>query len=166
MLYQLITNLSLTSYIHTHTNTLNIGWLLAAFFLGYVLTQIPGGWLAQRFGAKYILGVGIVMTAVFTLFTPIAANVSVWLLAVVRMLEGVFEVSRLDEINHIYFLMNGGDTVTNLLCCQLSIHSIFYSFNSDCTVDTCFCSVLYRVLPFLLTMLSGVNGHRLQRGLD
>lgn len=103
MLYQLITNLSLTSHIHTHTHILNIGWLLAAFFFGYVLTQIPGGWLAQRFGAKYIYGVGIVMTAVLTLFTPIAANVSVWLLVVVRMLEGVFEVSRLDEINHICF---------------------------------------------------------------
>lgn len=56
------------------------------------MTQIPGGLLAQRFGGRWVFGIGIVMTAVLTLFTPVAANISVWLLVVVRALEGFFEV--------------------------------------------------------------------------
>lgn len=65
---------------------------MAAFFCGYIITQIPGGWLAQRFGAKYIYGIGILMTAVFTLLTPLAADVSIWCLVALRVLEGLFEV--------------------------------------------------------------------------
>ena len=70
------------------------GWILAAFFYGYVLTQIPGGWLAQRIGGKWVFGVGVVMTSVFTLFTPIAALSNVEFLITVRVLEGFFEVRK------------------------------------------------------------------------
>ena len=66
--------------------------MLAAFFYGYLLMQVPGGWLAQRFGGKYVFGIGVVMTAVLTLFTPFAAQVSVWALVVLRVMEGLFEV--------------------------------------------------------------------------
>jgi len=66
---------------------------LAAFFYGYQLTQIPGGWLAQRLGGKWVFGVGIVVTSILTIFTPLAADTSVWLLVALRVLEGLFEVS-------------------------------------------------------------------------
>ena len=68
------------------------GWVLSAFFYGYVLTQVPGGWLATRFGGKHVYGVGVVMTSVLTLLTPLAAEFSVWMLVAVRVLEGMFEV--------------------------------------------------------------------------
>lgn len=67
--------------------------MLAAFFYGYLVTQLPGGWLAQKVGGKWVFGVGIVMTSVFTLLTPLAADTSVWVLVAVRILEGFFEVS-------------------------------------------------------------------------
>ena len=54
--------------------------------------QIPGGWLATRFGGKYVYGIGIVMTAVLTLLTPLAAHISVWALVALRVVEGMFEV--------------------------------------------------------------------------
>ena len=69
-----------------------VGWVLSAFFYGYLLTQIPGGWLATRFGGKHVYGVGIVMTSVLTLLTPLAAEFSVWMVVAVRVLEGLFEV--------------------------------------------------------------------------
>ena len=69
------------------------GWVLGAFFYGYLLVQIPGAWLAQRFGSKYVFGIGVVMTAVLTLLTPLAAQASVWVLVVLRVLEGLFEVT-------------------------------------------------------------------------
>ena len=69
-----------------------IGWILAAFFYGYILTQIPGGWLAERVGGKWVFGVGVLMTSVFTLLTPLAAFSNVKLLIITRALEGFFEV--------------------------------------------------------------------------
>ena len=68
------------------------GEILASFFYGYIFTQLPGGWLAGRYGAKRLFGLGVLCTAVFTLVTPIAARAGFrWLIAL-RVLEGVGEV--------------------------------------------------------------------------
>ena len=71
------------------------GWILSSFFFGYIITQIPGGWLAARFSGRWIFGVGIVMTAILTLLTPVAADFNVWALIAVRAAEGFFEVGGL-----------------------------------------------------------------------
>ena len=68
------------------------GWVLGAFFYGYLFTQIPGGWLATKFGGRWVYGIGIVMTALLTLLTPLAAHTNVYLLMAVRAAEGFFEV--------------------------------------------------------------------------
>ena len=52
---------------------------------------MPGGWLASRYGGKWVFGLGIFGTGVFTLFTPLAADLTLWLVVVVRALEGVTE---------------------------------------------------------------------------
>jgi len=67
------------------------GLILGSFFYGYILTQVPGGWLAARVGAKYVFGFGVLCTSVFTLFTPAAAQHSVGMLLLVRILEGLGE---------------------------------------------------------------------------
>ena len=69
-----------------------VGWVLAAFFYGYLFTQIPGGWLATYFGGKWVFGIGVFVTVLLTLITPVVARISVWLLVAVRVLEGVGEV--------------------------------------------------------------------------
>jgi len=66
--------------------------VLSSFFYGYIITQIPGGWLAAKYGGKNLFGCGILMTALFTLITPPAARTNVYLLSAVRMAEGLFEV--------------------------------------------------------------------------
>uniref|UniRef100_A0A3B5KW72 Sialin n=1 Tax=Xiphophorus couchianus TaxID=32473 RepID=A0A3B5KW72_9TELE len=67
------------------------GWLLGAFFFGYLCTQIPGGYLAGHYGGKVFLGVGVFGTAVLTVLTPLAAGWgSRWLFAL-RALEGFGE---------------------------------------------------------------------------
>lgn len=43
------------------------------------------------FGGKLIYGLGVFITALFTLLTPVAARINYWLLLVVRILEGVGE---------------------------------------------------------------------------
>lgn len=75
------------------------GYVLSSFFYGYILTQLPGGWLAAKIGGKRVYGIGIAATAFFTLITPVLAHSSVYLLLTVRIIEGVFEVRLL---LHIY----------------------------------------------------------------
>ncbi|KAK1880490.1 Sialin [Dissostichus eleginoides] len=67
------------------------GWLLGAFFFGYLCTQIPGGYLSGHYGGSIFLGVGVLVTAFLTLLTPLAAQMgSHWLFAL-RALEGFGE---------------------------------------------------------------------------
>ncbi|CAK8673454.1 unnamed protein product [Clavelina lepadiformis] len=67
------------------------GLVLGAFFYGYLITQIPGGYFASKFGGKMLFGGGVLCTAILTLLTPIAAQTSFALLIVVRILEGIGE---------------------------------------------------------------------------
>ncbi|XP_025090955.1 sialin-like [Pomacea canaliculata] len=67
------------------------GLILGAFFYGYVVTQIPGGWLAGRIGGKRLFGYGLLCTSVLTLVTPLAARAGVGVVVAVRVLEGIGE---------------------------------------------------------------------------
>ncbi|XP_054707829.1 sialin-like isoform X2 [Uloborus diversus] len=67
------------------------GLILGSFFYGYVLTQIPGGYLAERYGGKWFFGVGVLVTAIFSLLTPIAAKWGVTPFVLVRIIEGLGE---------------------------------------------------------------------------
>ena len=49
-------------------------------------------------------GIGIVMTAILTLFTPLAAETSVYLLIALRAAEGFFEVHTLFVQVHVLVL--------------------------------------------------------------
>ena len=49
------------------------GFVLGSFFIGYIFGQIPGGWLATKYGAKWPFGIGVLMTALLTLLLPWAA---------------------------------------------------------------------------------------------
>ncbi|XP_049873381.1 sialin isoform X2 [Pectinophora gossypiella] len=65
--------------------------ILGSFFYGYVLTQIPGGRIAELFGGKLVYGVGVLLTALFTILSPIAAYVDFKFFIAVRALEGLGE---------------------------------------------------------------------------
>ncbi|XP_060064462.1 sialin-like [Ylistrum balloti] len=67
------------------------GLILSAFFYGYAATQIPGGYLATKFGGKHIFGCGILITAILTLLTPLVARIGTWALIVCRIIEGLAE---------------------------------------------------------------------------
>ncbi|KAL1117414.1 hypothetical protein AAG570_004740 [Ranatra chinensis] len=75
------------------------GLILSAFYWGYVITHIPGGLLADRFGGKQTLGLGILTTAILTLLTPLAARAgSNWMIAI-RFLEGLGEGTTFPALN-------------------------------------------------------------------
>lgn len=68
------------------------GIVLGSFFYGYIFTQLPGGWLAAKYGAKRVFGFGVFWTSLLTLLTPVAAKFSVYVLVLLRILEGLGEV--------------------------------------------------------------------------
>ena len=67
------------------------GIILGSFFWGYVLTQVPGGMIAERIGGKWPFGIGMFITAIFSLLTPIAARTGMGALIFVRVVQGLGE---------------------------------------------------------------------------
>ena len=68
------------------------GHVLGAFFYGYLISQIPGGILAERYGAKWVLAGFVCLSSVSTLLTPVAARLSFILLVILRILCGIGSV--------------------------------------------------------------------------
>lgn len=50
------------------------GIILSSFYWGYIITQLPGGVLAQRFGGKHVLTLGLFFTAICTMLTPLCVQ--------------------------------------------------------------------------------------------
>lgn len=67
------------------------GLVLSSFFTGYIITQVLGGWLANRFGGKLVLGIAVLWWSLFTLLTPLGAFVSTTVLIFVRITMGMGE---------------------------------------------------------------------------
>ncbi|CAG5031645.1 unnamed protein product [Parnassius apollo] len=79
-------------YAIFHWDEKTQGLILSGFYYGYAATQVPGGYLAEKFGGKWTLGVGLLSTALFTFLTPIVirAGGATWLF-VLRVLQGMGE---------------------------------------------------------------------------
>eukprot|EP00401_Gymnodinium_catenatum_P042177 CAMPEP_0117472030 /NCGR_PEP_ID=MMETSP0784-20121206/8035_1 /TAXON_ID=39447 /ORGANISM="" /LENGTH=435 /DNA_ID=CAMNT_0005266165 /DNA_START=120 /DNA_END=1427 /DNA_ORIENTATION=+ len=67
------------------------GIVLSSFFIGYMITQIPGGYLARRYGAKPIFLLAAVTWTVFDMLTPLAAQFGLVPLILVRIGMGLGE---------------------------------------------------------------------------
>lgn len=67
------------------------GLLLGFLYYGYAMTQIPGGYMAGKYGGKYLFGGGILLGSVITMFYPLAARTNVALLMGLRGLQGFVE---------------------------------------------------------------------------
>jgi len=68
------------------------GVILGSFFWGYLITQVPGGWLANRFSAKRVLGYFMLMTAGATLLMPAGARFGASAVVLLRIVAGIGEV--------------------------------------------------------------------------
>ncbi|MFY0757998.1 MFS transporter [Metabacillus dongyingensis] len=70
-------------------NKVEFGLLSSLFYLGYCFAQIPGGILAERFGARNIVTIAVAWWSLFTALTAATANYVV--LCIVRFLFGAGE---------------------------------------------------------------------------
>jgi len=78
------------------------GAVMSAFFLGYVTLQIPAGYLSDRFGGKWVLGLGVLFWSLFTLLTPASATLGITVLLACRFLMGVAEAVTWPSIYSLY----------------------------------------------------------------
>jgi ACS family sodium-dependent inorganic phosphate cotransporter len=78
------------------------GIVLSSFFFGYLLLQVAGGRLADRYGGKVVLGAGVVAWSLFTLFTPPAAWLGIGALLIARVAMGMGEAVTFPSIYSIY----------------------------------------------------------------
>ncbi len=67
------------------------GLVLSSFAAGYILLQIVGGRLADRFGGKIVLGAGVLLWSLFTILTPPAAHMGIGVLLLARVAMGMGE---------------------------------------------------------------------------
>ncbi|KAF8787705.1 putative inorganic phosphate cotransporter like protein [Argiope bruennichi] len=65
------------------------GYILSAGFLGYFVTQIPGGLLSQAYGAKNVFLGGVLLASLAHLLSPFAAWGSCYLMILIQFLRGI-----------------------------------------------------------------------------
>ena len=64
------------------------GAILGAYFLGYFVTQIPGGRMAELYSGKYVFLVAVLMNTIGTLLSPVSAFLDYRVLMAIRVFEG------------------------------------------------------------------------------
>ncbi|AZU64378.1 MFS transporter [Neobacillus mesonae] len=77
--------LSITEDLHLSASS--TGLLLSSFFAGYAIMQMPGGWLADRFGPRKVLLAAVILWSIFTGLTGAA-----WSLASMVMIRFLFGI--------------------------------------------------------------------------
>lgn len=68
-----------------------VGFVDASFFWGYIVTQIPGGFLAARFSPTKLFGAAIACSSCLNMLIPTATEISPVCVICVRILQGLVE---------------------------------------------------------------------------
>ena len=82
-----------------HLSSTELGSLFSAFFVTYVLGMVPGGWLADRYGAKRVLATGAAIWSTATLLTGFASSFAS--LLCLRLLLGIGETAAFPSISQL-----------------------------------------------------------------
>lgn len=84
---------------HYNWSATEFGLASTAFFIGYAITQIPGGRLADRFGGGKVVLTGALVWSVFVFITPFGSTMT--LMIIIRALMGLGEGISLPAIHSI-----------------------------------------------------------------
>ncbi|TKS89973.1 Vesicular glutamate transporter 1 [Collichthys lucidus] len=68
-----------------------VGMIHGSFFWGYIVTQIPGGFICQKFAANRVFGFAIVATSCLNMLIPTAARIHFGCVIIVRVFQGLVE---------------------------------------------------------------------------
>ncbi|XP_041113285.1 vesicular glutamate transporter 3-like [Polyodon spathula] len=68
-----------------------VGLIHGSFFWGYIVTQIPGGFISNKLSANRVFGAAIFLTSMLNMFIPSAARAHYGCVLFVRILQGLVE---------------------------------------------------------------------------
>jgi ACS family glucarate transporter-like MFS transporter len=78
-----------------HIDPIAMGYIFSAFGWSYVAAQIPGGWLLDRYGSKWVYAVSILVWSLFTALQGwvgfLSGGAAIALLFALRLMVGVAE---------------------------------------------------------------------------
>ena len=80
-------------------DTVQMGWVLSGFFIGYSLLMVPVGAVADRYSPKWVLGLSVAWWSLLTAFTPIPQSLIG--MVIVRVLVGLGQSGVIPCINSI-----------------------------------------------------------------
>ncbi|XP_055838544.1 putative inorganic phosphate cotransporter [Episyrphus balteatus] len=95
-------NVSVSLVAMTNANSTNIefrefdwdekqrSYILSSFYWGYVLTQLPAGYLAQRIGVKLMMFLSVLCCSICTFIIPFCVNWGGWqIYCFIRIIQGL-----------------------------------------------------------------------------
>ena len=76
--------------------TQRMSWVFSAFLLGYLLFEIPGGWMGDRWGPRWVIVRIVIWWSIFTALTGSVVVIGHWLnrTATVTLLFGLMVAAR------------------------------------------------------------------------
>ena len=75
--------------------------LLASFYYCYLILQLPAGYIAGRYGAKWVVFVCGLIPGILYLLVPVIARTSVYALIAIQVISGLFQVSIFTRLHTI-----------------------------------------------------------------
>lgn len=94
-----------------------LGLVVSVFFFSYALMQIPGGWLADKFGSNIVALIAILLWSIFTAMTGLAW--SLFSLLFIRILfgigEGAYPTASLKAVSEVFPQSQRPKAVTGML---------------------------------------------------
>ena len=63
--------------------------MLGSYFWGYLLTQVPGGRVAELYGGKWVFFVAVLLNVLATLLSPVCSMAGYQYLILMRILKGL-----------------------------------------------------------------------------
>jgi ACS family glucarate transporter-like MFS transporter len=80
-------------------DTVQMGWVLSGFFIGYSLLMVPVGIIADRYSPKWVLGFSVAWWSLLTALTPLPRSLIG--MVIVRILVGLGQSGVIPCINSI-----------------------------------------------------------------
>ncbi|KAK3598314.1 hypothetical protein CHS0354_029223 [Potamilus streckersoni] len=63
--------------------------LLSCYYYGCIVTQIPAGYIASRFGGKHVVTVAVFISCLSTVLVPLCARTHIYIVYVLRVITGL-----------------------------------------------------------------------------
>ncbi|KAG4080193.1 hypothetical protein HA402_008264 [Bradysia odoriphaga] len=117
-----------------------VGHILSAFFYGYLLSLMLGGWLSQYLSARLCFIVGNAVAAVLNFLIPVSAYAGPWYLYAIRFLQGIFLGIMLPTIQLIFSSWSPADERTKLVSLSSMGYSVALILVNPITSLFCFLS--------------------------